>query len=98
MDKKFYNIELVPGTSEADFLANDAAGMTLHDNLDLFDMLLVMKLTEDEAIQYLGREQSTQAMRDYLFNWGAKVVEEYPDFAGIYRTKFLSTVEYQYTP
>jgi hypothetical protein len=37
-------------------------------------------------------------MRDYLFNWGAQVVEEYPDFAGIYRTKFLSTVEYQYTP
>ena len=53
---------------------------------------------ENEAIEYLGREQATQAMRDYLFNWGAQVVEEYPDFAGIYRTKFLSTVEYQYTP
>jgi len=53
---------------------------------------------ENEAIEYLGRQESAQAMRDYLFNWGAKVVEEYPDFAGIYRTKFLSTVEYQYTP
>ena len=57
----------------------------------------VLKL-ENEAIEYLGRQESAQAMRDYLFNWGAKVVEEYPDFAGIYRTKFLSTVEYQYTP
>ena len=39
-----------------------------------------------------------QAMRDYLFNWGKEVVEQYPDFAGIYRSKFLYIVEYQYTP
>lgn len=53
---------------------------------------------ESAAINYLGRERSTQAMRDYLFDWGKQVVEEYPEFAGIYRTKFLYIVEYQYTP
>ena len=49
MDKQFYNILLEPGTDEAAFLANEAAGMVCHDNLDLFDMCLVMKLTEAEA-------------------------------------------------
>ena len=49
MDKQFYNILLEPGTDEAAFLANEAAGMICHDNLDLFDMVLVMKLTEEEA-------------------------------------------------
>lgn len=53
---------------------------------------------ESSAIDYLGRQENTQAMRDYLFNWGKEVVEQYPDFAGIYRSKFLYIVEYQYTP
>ena len=49
MDKQFYNVLLEPGSDEAAFLANEAAGMICHDNLDLFDMCLVMKLTEAEA-------------------------------------------------
>ena len=53
---------------------------------------------ESAAINYLARERNTQAMRDYLFDWGKQVVEEYPEFAGIYRTKVLYIVEYQYTP
>jgi hypothetical protein len=56
-------------------------------------------MNEDTAIySSLARTEDGQAMRDYLFNWGAQVVEEHPEFAGIYRTKFLSLVEYQYTP
>ena len=58
----------------------------------------VVLYPEDSAINYLGREKNTQAMRDYLFNWGAEVVDQYPDFAGIYRSNFLYIVEYQYTP
>ena len=53
---------------------------------------------ESSAIEYLGTRENTQAMRDYLFDWGKEVVERYPDFAGIYRSKFLYIVEYQYTP
>ena len=53
---------------------------------------------ESAAINYLAKQENTQAMRDYLFDWGKQVVEEYPEFAGIYRTKFLYIVEYQYTP
>ena len=53
---------------------------------------------ESSAIDYLGTRENTQAMRDYLFDWGKEVVEQYPDFAGIYRSKFLYIVEYQYTP
>jgi len=56
-------------------------------------------MNEDTAIySALARTEDAQAMRDYLFNWGAQIVEEHPEFAGIYRTKFLSLVEYQYTP
>jgi len=58
----------------------------------------VVLYPEDSAINYLGRQENTQAMRDYLFNWGAEVVDQYPDFAGIYRSNFLYIVEYQYTP
>jgi hypothetical protein len=58
----------------------------------------VVLYPEDQALNYLGTQENTQAMRDYLFNWGAQVVEQYPDFAGIYRSKFLYIVEYQYTP
>ena len=49
MDKQLYNVLLEPGSDEAAFLATEAAGMTCYDNLNLFDMLLVMQLTEEEA-------------------------------------------------
>ncbi len=56
-------------------------------------------MNEDTAIySALARTEDAQAIRDYLFNWGAQIVDEHPEFAGIYRTKFLSLVEYQYTP
>ena len=49
MDKQLYNVLLEQGSDEAAFLATEAAGMTCYDNLNLFDMLLVMQLTEEEA-------------------------------------------------
>ena len=58
----------------------------------------VVPYSEDKAINYLGREEKAQDIRNYLFDWGATVVNEYPEFAGLYREKFLSIVEYQYTP
>lgn len=90
MDKKFYNIELVPGTSEADFLANDAAGMTLHDNLDLFDMLLVMKLTEDEAIQLLDspKIKSIEPERETIPTAYPTSTPRYESGTVTYRTRY----------
>ena len=49
MSKKLYNLVLQEGTDEAAFISTEAAGMEVHDNLSLFDMLLCMRLTEDEA-------------------------------------------------
>ena len=49
MEKKIYDLVLQPGTDEAAFLANEAAGMEVKSNLNLFDGLLCMLLTEEEA-------------------------------------------------
>jgi|TARA_B110000858_G_scaffold25760_1_gene26660 plastocyanin len=49
MSKKLYNLVLQEGTDEAAFISTEAAGMEVHDNLSMFDMLLCMRLTEDEA-------------------------------------------------
>ena len=49
MSKKLYNLVLREGTDEAAFISTEAAGMEVHDNLSMFDMLLSMRLTEDEA-------------------------------------------------
>ena len=49
MDKFIYNLVLQPGTDEAEFLANEAAGMQVKSNLNMFDGLLCMLLTEEEA-------------------------------------------------
>jgi len=90
MEKKFYNIELVPGTSEADFLANEAAGMTVHDNLDLFDMLLVMKLTEDEALELLDspKVKMLEPEREAVPTSYPTSTPRYESGTVTYRTKF----------
>ena len=49
MEKKTYDLVLQPGTDEAAFLANEAAGMQVKSNLNMFDGLLCMLLTEEEA-------------------------------------------------
>ena len=57
MSKKRYNLVLQPGTDEAAFLSNEAAGMDVYDNLNLFDMLLCMMLTEEEAATLKASEK-----------------------------------------
>lgn len=51
MEKHIYNLVLEPGTDEAAFLSGPAAGMQVKSNLDMFDGLLCMLLTQEEASQ-----------------------------------------------
>lgn len=49
MSKRIHNVILQPGTDEAAFLANEAAGMEVVNNFDLWDGMICMRLTDDEA-------------------------------------------------
>lgn len=50
MDKKIYTVVLQPGTDETAFLTTGpAAGMHVHSNLNNFDSIISMKLTEAEV-------------------------------------------------
>mgnify|MGYP000314640334 CR=1 FL=1 len=50
MDKQLYTVILQPGTDEPAFLSSVAAGMTVKSNLNNFDSLILMRLTEDEVV------------------------------------------------
>lgn len=87
MDKNRYNVILHPGSNESEFLATDAAGMTVHDNLNLFDMMICLSLTEEEATQL---EASETVM---VIEMEPKPVEDsYPTSTPRYES---GTVEYQ---
>lgn len=49
MNKHIHTVILQPGTDEALFLANEAAGMEVVSNLNMFDSLISMRLSEDEV-------------------------------------------------
>jgi len=49
MEKTNYIVMLQPGTDEPEFLANEAAGMTVKSNLSNIDSIISMLLTEDEV-------------------------------------------------
>jgi len=50
MEKKIYTVVLQPGTDESAFLTTGpAAGMQVHSNLNNFDSIISMKLTETEV-------------------------------------------------
>ena len=49
MSKRIHNILLEPGTDEAAFLSNEAAGMEVLNNFDLWDGMICMNLTDPEA-------------------------------------------------
>jgi plastocyanin len=49
MDKQYYTVILQPGTDEPAFLSSVAAGMTVKSNLNNFDGLILMSLTQDEV-------------------------------------------------
>jgi len=51
MAKRIHNVILQPGTDEASFLANEAAGMEVVNNFDLWDGIICMRLTDDESAQ-----------------------------------------------
>lgn len=72
MSKKLYNLVLQPGTDEAAFISNEAAGMDVHDNLNLFDMLLCMMLTEEEAATLKASEKVFEIEAE------RQVIETYP--------------------
>ena len=48
MNKNICTVVLQPGTDEALFLANEAAGMEVVSNLNMFDSIISMRLSEDE--------------------------------------------------
>ena len=51
MAKRIHNVILQPGTDEASFLANEAAGMEVVNNFDLWDAIICMRLTDEESAQ-----------------------------------------------
>tara|TARA_B100001057_G_scaffold281242_2_gene281586 strand:+ start:2205 stop:4445 length:2241 start_codon:yes stop_codon:yes gene_type:complete len=48
MSKRIHNVILEPGTDEAAFLSNEAAGMEVLNNFDLWDGMICMNLTDPE--------------------------------------------------
>jgi len=57
MSKRIHNLILQPGTDEASFLANEAAGMEVHCNFDMWDGIIAMKLTDEECAQLLESDK-----------------------------------------
>ena len=48
MSKRIHNVILEPGTDEAAFLSNEAAGMEVLNNFDLWDGMICMNLADPE--------------------------------------------------
>lgn len=48
MSKRIHNVILEPGTDEAAFLSNEAAGMEVLNNFDLWDGMICMNLTDSQ--------------------------------------------------
>ena len=57
MSKRIHNVILQPGTDEALFLSNEAAGMEVHCNFDMWDGIIAMKLTDEECAQLLASDK-----------------------------------------
>jgi len=89
MSKKLYNLVLQPGTDEAAFLSNEAAGMDVHDNLNLFDMLLCMMLTEEEAATLKASEKvfEIEAERQVIETSYPTTTPRYESTGATFRTR-----------
>ena len=57
MNKNICTVILQPGTDEALFLANEAAGMEVVSNLNMFDSIISMRLSEDEIATLQSSEK-----------------------------------------
>jgi hypothetical protein len=90
MSKKRYNLVLQPGTDEAAFLSNEAAGMDVYDNLNLFDMLLCMMLTEEEAATLKTSEKviEIEAERQAIETSYPTSTPRYETQSATFKTKF----------
>ena len=93
MSKRIHNILFQPGTDEADFLANEAAGMEVHCNFDLWDGIVAMKLTDEEAETLRASEKVIECApeRDVveLISYPSST-PRYESSQVTYRTKFKS--------
>ena len=89
MSKKLYNLVLQPGTDEAAFISNEAAGMDVHDNLNLFDMLLCMMLTEEEAATLKASEKvfEIEAERQVIETSYPTTTPRYESTGATFRTR-----------
>ena len=94
MSKRIHNVIFQPGTDEADFLANEAAGMQVHCNFDLWDGMIAMMLTDEEAetlrasskVIECGPERDVQELVSY-----PSTTPRYETSSVTYRTKFNPT-------
>jgi len=90
MSKKLYNIVMNPGVPETDLLENEASEMELNFNPDLFDGLLCMMLTEDEAnvIIASGKVKECLPERQAIETAYPSSTPRYESSTVTYRTKF----------
>lgn len=90
MSKKLYNIVMQPGVPETDLLENEAVNMELNFNPDLFDGLLCMMLTEDEAeiIVASGKVIECLPERNVIETSYPTSTPRYEGNTQTYRTKF----------
>ena len=96
MSKRIHNVILQPGTDEASFLANEAAGMEVVNNFDLWDCIICMRLTDDESAQLNASDKVIECLPE-------KPVTEmvtYPSSTPRYELPATGTVQYltRYTP
>lgn len=96
MSKRIHNVILQPGTDEASFLANEAAGMEVVNNFDLWDCIICMRLTDDESAQLNTSDKVIECLPE-------KPVTEmvtYPSSTPRYELPSSGTVQYltRYTP
>ena len=90
MSKKLYNIVMQPGVPETDLLENEASEMELNFNPDLFDGLLCMMLTEEEAnvIIASGKVKECLPERQVVETSYPQYTPRYESSSTTFRTKF----------
>jgi len=91
MEKQLYNIVMLPGVPELDLLENEASGMELKINPDLFDGLITMKLTEEEAETIIssGKVQECRVEKTPIDMAYPTTTPKYETGTVTYRTRYI---------
>ena len=91
MEKQLYNIVMLPGVPELDLLENEASGMELKINPDLFDGLITMKLTEEEAETIIasGKVQECRVEKTPIDMAYPTTTPKYESGTVTYRTRYI---------